>query len=129
LRGNIIIDINGKTNQAGHGARGGKKMLSLWLSNPGEDFKIEKYNDNMLIVTADRAEFNLREIAKDVLPVVGKNNDTVYVVFKGRRLAFPKKQALKIYGNILGPTKEPPQIMTAPENCSRSCCKCKGCWR
>lgn len=102
-------------------------MIPLWFTNPGEDFKIEKYPENMLIVTADKIEIKLRSMVSQKIPVIGRDADVIYAVFCGRRLAFTKVQAMQISGNISGLTKIPPEIRTAPNSCCHDCAHCKHC--
>jgi len=102
-------------------------MISLWYSNPGEDFKLLKCPEKMVVVTAELAEFNMQTLKGNTLPVVAKQDDVIYAVFAKRRLAFTKEQALKIFGEITGKTATSPEIKTAPLPCPHDCSKCSGC--
>lgn len=102
-------------------------MISLWYANTGEDFKILKTPKDLIILTSEQIEFNVSTMTGDVISVVGKYDDIICVVFANRRFAFSKEQALKIFGDIIGKTKEPPKIKPAQISCKNDCSKCKLC--
>ena len=102
-------------------------MISLWYANPGEDFKILKCPDKLMILTSEQTEFSLKTLVGNTLPVVGKNDDVIYAVFAQKRFAFSKTDALKIMGDIKGKTEKPPTIMGASVSCRNDCSQCKIC--
>lgn len=102
-------------------------MISLWYTNIGEDFKILKCPDKLLILTSEQTEFSVKTLIGSTIPVVGKSDDVIYAVFAQRRLAFSKKDALKIMGDITGKTKKEPVIRTASVSCQHDCSQCKIC--
>ncbi len=102
-------------------------MITLWLCNPGEDYIIEKFKQNIDIMTADNQMFSLKALTGKRLAIVGKNNEAVFAVFHGHRLVFKKEFALSIWGKITGKTKEKPVILHQPIGCGHSCGNCKGC--
>lgn len=103
-------------------------MISLWFCNIGEDFIIEKYREDIEILTYDNNTITLKNIGKTPLSVVGKDKETILAVYKGHRLAFNKKTARTIHGIIKGQTEKSPQILHIPEDCcGHGCSKCGGC--
>ena len=102
-------------------------MISLWLANPGEDFRISKFDDRTIFVSAEGTEMRFSTVARYPLSVIGKTEDTLYFAFFGQRVAIPKEQALRMHGEILGNTKETPIIRSAPATCPHDCSHCKGC--
>ncbi|MGI5824421.1 MAG: hypothetical protein ACOX7J_02505 [Bacillota bacterium] len=102
-------------------------MISLWLCSPGEDYIIEKFSKNMDIMTADNQFFSLQALQSKTLAVTGKNDEAVFAVFCGHRLAFKKEFALMIQGRIKGKTTKPPAILKQPQSCCHCCGKCKAC--
>ena len=102
-------------------------MIPMWMTAPGEDFKAQKFDERTVFVTADGVELRFETLARYALPVIGKTDDTLYFAFMGQRVAVPREQAMRIHGTILGKTKEPPQIRSAPASCPHDCSRCKGC--
>lgn len=102
-------------------------MIPLWLCNIGEDFIIKDSPKNMEIMTSDNRVFNSNDITGKILSVVGKDNDTIFAVFCGRRLAFGKDLAKHTRGVITGKTQGKPQILASPTDCKHCCANCGYC--
>ena len=102
-------------------------MIALWMANPGEDFRISKYDDRTVFVTAEGVEMGFGAVARYPLPIIGKTKDTMYLAFFGQRVAIPKEQAMRMQGEILGKTQVAPEIRTAPASCPHDCSHCNGC--
>lgn len=103
-------------------------MIPLWLSNIGEDFIIKRFQKDIEIVTYDNKVFTLKLIGETPLPIVGKTDEAIFVVYESHRLAFNKDIARTIRGVIAGQTKEAPKILHIPEDCcGHGCSKCGGC--
>lgn len=102
-------------------------MIPLSMCNPGEDFIIKKYRQEMEIMTSDNKFFSLEDLANAPLSIVGNDGKTIYAVYQGHRLAFNNDLARLVHGVIIGRTQGTPKIRTAPTDCVHDCSQCKGC--
>ena len=102
-------------------------MISIWYANAGEDFRIQKFPKEMVIVTTDNTEISLSKMTQEDVHIVGHDNNYVYVVYSGRRILLSGEEAINISGLITGKTKQAPKIHHAAGTCTHCCSKCKGC--
>lgn len=101
-------------------------MLPLWMTVPGEEFRVEQVRRSILLITASGNELDLRNLEGCTLSVIAKTPDQLYGVFRGHRIAFPKQYAMAVTGTVLGKTARPVDIRAA-QPCTHHCAGCQGC--
>ncbi len=103
-------------------------MIPIWLASPGEDFKIEKVNKSIDYVTASGKELKLDTLSGCILSITNKTADTIFGVFHGHRIVFPRNIAMQVKGNVIGKTSATPSIIPATVgHCTGNCKTCGKC--